>query len=65
MKKSKICPKCKSKSIHYADRIYSGGGFGGKEYIGLNPKALGGMDSRFVAYVCENCGYSELYLVKE
>jgi predicted nucleic-acid-binding Zn-ribbon protein len=65
MKNNKVCPKCNSNSIQYADRIYSGGGFGGKEYIGLGPKSLGGMNSRFVAYVCNNCGYSELYLVKE
>jgi len=64
MKKTKKCPKCGSRSITFANRIFSGGGFGGKEYIGLGPKALGGMESRFVAYVCKDCGYVELHLVK-
>ena len=65
MKKSKTCPKCGSKAISYADRIYSGGGFGGNEYVGLEPKKLGGMKKRFTAHVCNDCGYSELYLVKD
>ncbi len=65
MRRSETCPKCESKSISYADRIYSGGGFGGKEYIGLEPKVLGGMNRRFVAYTCEICGYSEMYLVND
>jgi len=64
MKNSKTCPKCRSKSISYADKIFSGGGFGGGEYIGIKPKVLGGMKQRFVAYYCDKCGYSELYIVK-
>ena len=48
MKNSKKCPKYGSSSISYADRIYSGGGFGGSEYIGTETKALGGMKHRFV-----------------
>lgn len=65
MKDSKTCPKCGGRSITYADQISSGGGFGGYEYIGLGHKMLGGMKNRFVAYICDNCGFSELYLVKE
>lgn len=65
MKKSGTCPKCGSGSVTHADRVYSGGGFGGKEYIGLEPKAIGGMKNRFEAFTCKECGYSELYLKKE
>jgi predicted nucleic-acid-binding Zn-ribbon protein len=65
MKETKTCPKCKGKSVSFANRIFSGGGLGGKEYIGLDPKMLGGMEKRFVAYICNGCGYSELYLKPE
>lgn len=64
MKTSKRCPKCSSNSITYADRIFSGAGLGGREYIGIGPRLTGGMDSRFSAYICNNCGHAELYLVK-
>jgi predicted nucleic-acid-binding Zn-ribbon protein len=64
MKNTRICPKCRSNSISYANAINSGGGFGGQEYIGLGPKKMGGMDSRFVAFICNNCGFTEFYLVK-
>ena len=65
MKKSKKCIKCGSEKITYADRILSGGGFAGGEYIGTETKVFGGMKHRFVAYICDECGYSELYLVKD
>ncbi len=65
LKKDRTCPKCKSKSISFANRIFSGGGFGGREYIGLGPKALGGMEKRFSAYICDSCGYTEFYLIDE
>ncbi len=64
MKENGTCSKCKGESIQYADRIFSGGGFGGREYIGLGPKLKGGMEQRFVAYICKDCGHTELYLVK-
>jgi predicted nucleic-acid-binding Zn-ribbon protein len=64
MKNDRKCSKCSSSSVEYADRIFSGGGFGGREYIGLGPKLAGGMESRFSAYICNNCGHAELYLVR-
>ena len=65
MKNTRTCPKCWSNSILYADEVSSGGGMGGQEYIGLGPKMLGGMDSRFVAYIYDNCRFTELYLTKD
>jgi predicted nucleic-acid-binding Zn-ribbon protein len=64
MRNTRICPKCRSSSISYANKISTGGGMGGKEYIGLGPQLMGGMESRFVAFICNNCGFTELYLIK-
>lgn len=67
MKKSKTCPKCKSKEVYYFDSVAdSGESFGVfKLKLGTNKShLLGKKGGVFEAYACSKCGYTEFYVKK-
>jgi len=62
MKKSGKCPKCKSSDIQHLQKLVTGGGLSGGEALGMSIDILGRTAKRFEAYLCNNCGYVEIYL---
>ena len=62
MKKTGVCPKCRSKQIIHFDNLRTGGGFGGGDSLGVGSGALGGISKKFEAFMCASCGYTELYM---
>jgi predicted nucleic-acid-binding Zn-ribbon protein len=65
MKKSGKCPKCGSKEIEHFDKIKTGGGFGGGEALGVGGGLIAGSNKHLEAFICKNCGFTELYLPKK
>mgnify|MGYP006282291907 CR=1 FL=1 len=62
MKKSGKCPKCGSKNISREPKLLTGGGLSGREGLGIHPDIFGNVVRHFEAFICGDCGFTEIYM---